>query len=34
MHNSLLNLTAAWDYYEQCSSEIDLIITAQNEDEN
>ncbi|MFM6138167.1 MAG: DUF433 domain-containing protein [Sphaerospermopsis kisseleviana] len=26
------DLTAAWDYYEQYSSEIDLIITAQNED--
>jgi uncharacterized protein (DUF433 family) len=27
------DLIAAWDYYEQNSLEIDLIITAQNENE-
>jgi uncharacterized protein (DUF433 family) len=27
------DLTAAWDYYEQHRSEIDLIITTQNEDD-
>ncbi|WP_353930530.1 DUF433 domain-containing protein [Okeanomitos corallinicola TIOX110] len=27
------DLTAAWNYYEQHRSEIDLTITAQNEDD-